>query len=181
MKKYFYVYILFLIQDINSYITFPLLKDIPSFSKEETPSEIIEKLFDSNLYIKMIIGSENTEVKTYLSNQRHELMIAGNKIKNHKYNENKSLSYKCTYCNEKEFPYGDYNGGIISTENFIKKNFQFETLLNKKKQLDLSQFSKSNSISDMKSPVLKSQRSKHDVIDLKNSNIITIIKEEEEN
>ena len=66
MKKYFYVYILFLIQDINSYITFPLLKDIPSFSKEETPSEIIEKLFDSNLYIKMIIGSENTEVKTYL-------------------------------------------------------------------------------------------------------------------
>ena len=123
MKKYFYVYILFLIQDINSYITFPLLKDIPSFSKEETPSEIIEKLFDSNLYIKMIIGSENTEVKTYLSNQRHELMIAGNKIKNHKYNENKSLSYKCTYCNEKEFPYGDYNGGIISTENFkIKFN-----------------------------------------------------------
>ncbi len=73
---------------------------------------------------------------------------------------------------------------IISTENFLKKNFQFENILNKKKvDFNLSQRSKSNSISEMKSPVvLKSQRSKQEILDLKNnSNIITIIKEEEEN
>ena len=73
---------------------------------------------------------------------------------------------------------------IISTENFLKKNFQFENILNKKKvDFNLSQRSKSNSISEMKSPVvLKSQRSKQEILDLNNnSNFITIIKEEEEN
>ena len=107
MKKYFYIYLLFLIGDINTYITFPLLKEIPSISKKESPSEIMSKLFYSKLYIKMIIGSQNIEVKTYLSNKRYELMIAGNGIKNNKYNENKSLSYNCSYCKEKEFAYGD--------------------------------------------------------------------------
>ena len=123
MKKYLimkYFFILFV--GINAYITFPLLKDNPSFSKEDTPSDIINKLFYSNLYIKMNIGSENVEVKSYLSIDRHELMIAGIGVKNHKYNQNKSESYKCSYCKEKEFTYGDYNRGIISTENF-KINF----------------------------------------------------------
>ena len=94
------------------------MKDIPSFSSDDTPSDIMKKMFNSNLYITMNIGSENIEVKAYLTNERNELMIAGNKIKNHKYNENNSLSYNCTYCKEKEFPYGKYNKGVISTENF---------------------------------------------------------------
>ena len=119
MKIFFsllYFFISFKI--IYSYITFPLLKDIPSFSSDDTPSDIMKKMFNSNLYITMNIGSENIEVKAYLTNERNELMIAGNKIKNHKYNENNSLSYNCTYCKEKEFPYGKYNKGVISTENF---------------------------------------------------------------
>ena len=119
MKKYLYIYLLyFLFQEFYSYITFPLFKDIPKISIDETPPEIMTKLFDSNLYIKMNIGSENTEVKAYLSNERYELMIAGNGIRTHKYSENESISYNCTYCKEKEYSYGEYSRGIISTENF---------------------------------------------------------------
>ena len=124
MKKYFYIYLIFLFPELAfSYITFPLLKDSPSFSQDDSPSEIMEKLFDSNLYILMNIGSENIDVKTYLDNERFELMIAGKGIKNSKYNESNSESYNCTYCKEKEYSYGQYFRGIISTENFkIKFN-----------------------------------------------------------
>ena len=132
MKKYFYIYLLFLIGDINTYITFPLLKEIPSISDKDSPSDIMSKLFYSKLYIKMIIGSQNIEVKTFLSNKRYELMIAGNGIKNNKYNENKSLSYNCSYCKEKEFAYGDYYTGIISNEKFnIKFNGKEIRTINK--------------------------------------------------
>ena len=75
---------------------------------------------------------------------------------------------------------------IINTENIIKKNFQLDIIFYKKKfNFNLSQVSKSNSISDIKSPTsipikkLKSQKSKND-LDLKNSNFISIIKEEDE-
>ena len=124
MKKYFYIYLILLFPELTfSYITFPLLKDSPSFSQDDSPSEIMEKLFDSNLYILMNIGSENIDVKTYLDNERFELMIAGKGIKNSKYNESNSESYNCTYCKEKEYSYGQYFRGIISTENFkIKFN-----------------------------------------------------------
>ena len=71
----------------------------------------------------MNIGSENIEVKAYLSNERYELMIAGKGISTHKYNEDNSISYNCTYCKEKDYSYGRYHKGIISNENFrIKFN-----------------------------------------------------------
>ena len=123
MKKYlhniyfFIIYFLFP-KEINSFITFPLLKDTSSISKIETPAETIKKLFNSNLYIMMNIGSQKTDVKVYLSMERFELMIGGKEIKTHKYNENISESYYCSYCNEKEFSYGKYSKGIISKETF---------------------------------------------------------------
>lgn len=128
MKHFFYlIYFLIVLPELYSYITFPLLQNIPSLSIDEKPSEVMKKLFNSNLYIIINIGSENIEVKTYLSNERYELMIAGNKIKNHKYNENNSASYNCTYCKVKEFSYGKYDKGIISTENFSIKFNEKET------------------------------------------------------
>ena len=73
MKKNLYIYLTFLfLEKVFSYITFPLFKDTPSISKDDTPSEIMEKLFDSNLYIIMNIGSQNIEVKAFLSNERYE-------------------------------------------------------------------------------------------------------------
>jgi len=92
----------------------------------------MEKLFYSNLYILMNIGSENIDVKTYLDNERFELMVAGKGIKNSKYNETNSGSYNCTYCKEKEYSYGQYFRGIISTENFnIKFNEKEIKTINK--------------------------------------------------
>ena len=133
MKKYLYIYLTFLfLEKVFSYITFPLLKDTPSISKDDTPSEIMEKLFDSNLYIIMNIGSQNIDVKAFLSNERYELMIGGKGIKNSKYNESNSGSYNCSYCVEKEYSYGQYSKGIISTENFkIKFNGKESKTINK--------------------------------------------------
>ena len=71
----------------------------------------------------MTIGSHKTDIKTYLSMERFELMIAGRGIKTYKYNENISESYSCSYCNEKEFAYGKYSKGIISKETF---NIKFD-------------------------------------------------------
>ena len=119
MKYFYFIYNILLFGKIYSYITFPLLKDSPSFSKEVPPSEIMEQSYKSNLYITMNIGSENIKVKTYLSLERYELMIAGNGIKNNQYNEKSSSSYNCTYCVEKEFHYGQYYTGILSTEKFL--------------------------------------------------------------
>ena len=68
------------------------------------------------------MGSENTTVKTYLSLDRYEFMIAGKNIINHKYNESNSKSYNCSYCKSKELYYGWYSEGILSTEDFNIKN-----------------------------------------------------------
>ena len=142
-----------------------------------------QMLNNSNSILNIPVTKQNNNKPlTYNYNNYDNKLI---KKKNISLCDSLRYNMKCLNINNNRIKYilscENITKNIISTENFIKKNFQFETLLNKKKQLDLSQFSKSNSISDMKSPVLKSQRSKQDVIDLKNSNIITIIKEEEEN
>ena len=124
MKIHLYIYFFILYLDIiYSYITFPLLKDLPNFLQTDSSSIKIKKSFDSNLYIIINIGSENKDVKVYLSMERFELMIAGRGISTHIYDENTSESYNCSYCVEKEFSYGKYNKGIISTESMnIKFN-----------------------------------------------------------
>ena len=97
MKIHLYIFFLILYLDIiYSYITFPLLKDLPNFLQTDSSSIKIKKSFDSNLYIIINIGSENKDVKVYLSMERFELMIAGRGISTHIYDENTSESYNCS-------------------------------------------------------------------------------------
>ena len=105
-----------LISYIFSYVTFPLFNDTGNITGN-SPKEIIEKLLNSKLYIIVNIGSEKVDVKCQLLPNREEFMIAGENIKNHKYNESNSKSYNCSNCAIKYFDGCIYSEGIISTED----------------------------------------------------------------
>ena len=70
----------------------------------------------------MNIGSEKSNVKTYLVLSKTELSIAGKNIKNHKYDESTSSSYNCTDCRKYSFDYAMYREGVYSIETFNIKN-----------------------------------------------------------
>ena len=107
---------------IYSYISFPLFINERNLSSMDTPKQFIEKLKSSESYIMINIGSQKANVKCYLNNYITELMIAGEGVRNHKYNESNSESYNCTYCINKEYSDGWYKEGVISTEDFYVQN-----------------------------------------------------------
>ena len=98
-----------------SYLAFPLKNDDFNLTSTDTPKELIQKLYFSNLYILINIGSQKVTSKAYLVLTRAELMISGKDIDNHKYNESNSESYNCSKCNNILFS-GVYSYGIISNE-----------------------------------------------------------------
>ena len=110
-----------------SYLAFPLKNDDFNLSSTDTPKELIQKLYYSNLHILINIGSQKVNTKAYLVLTRAELMISGKDIENHKYNESNSESYNCSNCNNIVFS-GAYSHGIISNEIFNVKNNKNETI-----------------------------------------------------
>ena len=118
-----------IIPSILSYLTFPLYNDDYNFCLNDTHIETMEKMLDSKLYININIGSEKINVKSYLVLDREEFMIAGNDIINHKYSETNSQTYNCSYCNNKDFYYGWYSKGILSSEDFNIERDQNETIV----------------------------------------------------
>ena len=122
-------FLLFLFSPIFPYLTFPLYNDDYNFTSLDTPKEIIEKLLNSKLYININVGSEKAIIKSYLVLDRTEFMIAGQDIKNHKYNELISNSYNCSYCKNTSLYYGLYSKGILSTEDFHIENDKNETII----------------------------------------------------
>ena len=111
-----------LISIIYTYIYFSLHNDDYNLTVNDSHNTTIEKLAESNLYIMINIGSEKQVVKSYITLERNELMIAGDNIKNHSYSESKSKSYNCSYCKDKEYSYGKYTEGVISREDFSIQN-----------------------------------------------------------
>jgi len=124
MFRYAFKFLNFLLlfSIICAYIYFPLYNDDYNLTANDSHDSTIEKLSESNLYIMINIGSENKEVKSYITLKRNELMIAGDNIKNHSYSESKSSSYNCSYCKNKEYSYGLFSEGVISTEDFNIQN-----------------------------------------------------------
>ena len=125
----FFLIFIILFSSILSYLTFPLYADDYNFTSLDSPIETIEKMLNSKLYINITIGSDKINVKSLLVLDREEFMIAGNNIINHTYNETSSKSYNCSYCKSKDFYYGWYCEGILSTEDFTVENEQNETKL----------------------------------------------------
>jgi hypothetical protein len=82
MKKYIF---LFLISAVFSYLTFPLNVEVQEITNKDNQTDIIKKLQDRKLYITMNIGSEKSNVKTYIVLSKNELYIAGKNVKNHQY------------------------------------------------------------------------------------------------
>ena len=116
------IILIFIVSFIYSYISFPLFINERNLSSIDTPQQIIEKLKSSEVYIMINIGSQKTKVKCYLDNYITEFMIAGEGVRNNKYNESNSDSYNCTYCAIKEYYSGWYSEGVISTEDFYIQN-----------------------------------------------------------
>lgn len=119
MKEYIFI---FLISTTFSYLTFPLNVEVQEITNKDNQTDIIKKLQDRKLYITMNIGSEKSNVKTYIVLSKNELYIAGKNVKNHKYDESASISYNCTDCSKINFNYAMYKEGIFSIESFNIKN-----------------------------------------------------------
>ena len=113
---------LFLISYAFSYLTLPLNKDKVEIASTDNQTETIIKLQECKLYITINIGSEKTNVKTYITQSKTELFIGGKNIKNHKYDESTSESYNRTSDNIQYINYGTYEEGYLSTETFNLKN-----------------------------------------------------------
>ena len=127
MRDIEFIILISLISFHISYLAFPLKNDDFNLTSTDTPKELIQKLYYSNLHILINIGSQKVNTKAYLVLTRAELMISGKDIENHKYNESESESYNCTKCNNTLFS-GVFSHGIISNENFNVKNNKNETI-----------------------------------------------------
>ena len=115
-----FIFLLFISTNI-SYLVFPLSKVSKEITASDNQTIIIDKLSYSKLYITINIGSKNVNVKALVTQGRNELIITGNNVINHKYNELDSESY---FTNNEViyFSIGTYNKGFLSTENFNIKN-----------------------------------------------------------
>ena len=95
MKIILFIY---LISSIFSYVIFPLKKDKieNSSSYNNKQKDFFDSLLNSGLYITLNIGSQKTAIKTFLIQNKVELIIAGKNIINHKYDETESTTYNMT-------------------------------------------------------------------------------------
>ena len=116
-----YILLLYLIQLIFSYITFPLNEFKPNIDLIKDQKEFIKELSNTELYITLEIGSERAKIKAALSYQRSELFISGKNIKSHKYDESVSKSYICPNNYTKELYYGFYKEVSLRKKIFIYK------------------------------------------------------------
>ena len=117
-----YILLSYLISNILSYIILPLNEVKQNIDSIQEPKEIIQKLSNIELYVTLELGSERTEIKAILSNQRNELIISGKNIKSHKYDETLSKSYFCVNNYTKEFYNGFFKEVVLSKEDFYMKN-----------------------------------------------------------
>ena len=120
---------LFLISSIFSYIIFPLKKDKLTMPSTNNQTDIFSTLRESKLFITLNIGSKKIKIKTFLIQNKTELIISGHNIKNHKYDESESLTYNSTNNKKVSFQYGMYKEGILSKDNFniLKDNNELIT------------------------------------------------------
>ena len=110
------------IQYILSYIILPLYKEKQNTELISEPIEVIQNLFNSEIYTIIEIGSEMKKVKAYLTHLRGELIIAGKEVKNHKYDESHSKTYFCVYNETKDFYNGVFSQILLSKEDFFLQN-----------------------------------------------------------
>ena len=117
MKIILFIY---LISSIFSYVIFPLKKDKieNSSSYNNKQKDFFDSLLNSGLYITLNIGSQKTAIKTFLIQNKVELIIAGKNIINHKYDETESTTYNMTNNNKIEIDVSMYEEGIFSRDNF---------------------------------------------------------------
>ena len=115
--------ILLLIKNTFLYLILPLNKIIyNNIDSIKDPKEVIQKLYNSEIYTTIEIGLERTPIKTFLSYDRTELIISGKNVKNHKYNESSSTTYICVNNITKEFYFGQFSEVLLSKEDFFIKN-----------------------------------------------------------
>ena len=118
-----FIVILLLIKEIFFYLILPLNKiNYYNIDSNKDPKEVIQKLYISEIYTIIEIGLERTKIKTFLSHDRTELIIAGKNIKNSKYNESSSKTYICVNNMTKEFYLGIFSEVLLSKEDFFIKN-----------------------------------------------------------
>ena len=118
-----FIVILLLIKNTLFYLILPLNKiNYNNIDLIKEPKELIEKLYNSEIYTTIEIGLERTQIKTFLSHDRAELIISGKNVKNNKYNESSSKTYICVNNKPKEFNIGIFNEVLLSKEDFFFKN-----------------------------------------------------------
>ena len=89
--------IILFISNTFSYLIIPLNKVKQNLTYISDPKEVIQKLYNAEIYAEIEIGSERKKVKTFLTHQRTELIIGGKLVKNHQYDETLSKTYICVY------------------------------------------------------------------------------------
>jgi len=120
------------IYNILSYIILPLYISQKNIDSSNGPKEVIQKILNTEMYIKFSIGSEKAKIKALLFHQTNGFIIAGKNIKNHKYDESLSKSYLNINNQTKEFYLGLFNELFLLS----KENFYFESDNNIIKQVE---------------------------------------------
>ena len=118
-----FIVILLLIKNTFLYLILPLNKiNYNNIDLIKDPKEVIQKLYNSEIYTTIEIGLERTKIKAFFSHDRTELIISGKNVKNHKYNESSSTTYICVNNITKEFYFGIFSEVLLSKEDFFMKN-----------------------------------------------------------
>ena len=82
-----FIILIYNITNIFSYIILPLNVPKENFESSIKPIEIIKNISKSEIYTSLEVGSEKIKIKLILSHKINGLIIAGKKIKHHKYDE----------------------------------------------------------------------------------------------
>ena len=118
-----FIILIYNITNIFSYIILPLNVPKENFESSIKPIEVIKKISKSEIYTSLEVGSEKIKIKLILSHKINGLIIAGKKIKHHKYDETLSKSYICLNNEIKQF-YTSFPDELflLSKENFYILN-----------------------------------------------------------